>query len=63
MQLFDSVILIIAVGPPLKLEPVSWFGYGITLIAVLLSFIDILRAEASSNYGFDVSKTIFNHVF
>lgn len=42
-----------SVGPPLRLEPVSWFGYGITLIAVLLSLIDILRAEAASNYSFD----------
>ncbi|KAK3907999.1 Vesicle-trafficking protein SEC22a [Frankliniella fusca] len=41
------------VGPPLRLEPVSWFGYGITLIAVLLSLIDILRGVAASNSSFD----------
>ncbi|KAJ1522579.1 hypothetical protein ONE63_001764 [Megalurothrips usitatus] len=41
------------VGPPLKLERISWFGSGMILIAVLLTIIDVLRAEASSNYGFD----------
>lgn len=44
-------------GPPVRLEPVSWLGYGAMVIAVLLSIIDVLRAEASSNSGFDVSKS------
>lgn len=54
-----------AVGPPLRLEPVSWFGYGMTFIAILLSSIDVLRAEASSNiqlYDFDGPQIGFHSI-
>ncbi|XP_034230932.1 vesicle-trafficking protein SEC22a-like [Thrips palmi] len=44
------------VGPPLRLEPVSWLGYGIITIGFMLCIIDFLRAEASSYSRFHDSE-------